>query len=732
MSFPRIERRDVIRVIQGIEARVTSLFRRGAELRMPDLFSNWRRKFAEFKRQFTPEQMTTIVAPGQTQAYVSTRPPPTRDPEQSTDPYPRPTTDLDAKLAALDRVWIQPRQQPVEQPIAARAPEAPAADAAMIVQEKAAEVAQTLEDGFAKVAAAIGDLVDTVVEKAGEIGGAIQAQASALAGTASTTLESLKGPPDPTPPPRPEPSTSILAKEERQTAKDSIEPHAEKSRIGLAEWEELKPSKVEHRQPAIKRWYDKPRQEPVLFDGKAARAVEETKKKTTGEQAPEPSHLAPFTNEELEQAQRLVRGAKEAADADRLKEQERQFADLPTPATMKRMQKFEPKPRPTFDPTRAKKFEDWSDPAKENTAHGTVIEAEWPEIDKAGLARLTAEIHKLTASITASAPSPEAGPTRRSLQRRAHAADLRKRETKTEKPQEKLSRSSQDAAAPPEPAPAPNSAPTRGPLRKRRRVADLRRRETQTDKTQPEDLRDKLSRLSGEAAKRQPRRNKALKQALIEGTRTSQELAAGKPLQASPLERFRLVSGPPRHVRFGDLVEEREIKNSAEERNLKRRTLAQIDARTPQNDAGEILRTVHKEMRSRIVKGDRFINLMLIALDNTELPPQRQTDPDRMAIELYRAFSEEAPDRWAEQAESTIRVQLEARSREGALRALEPIVKYFDRYSRPPSENDRPGMQFLHERLGQLGKILHKLQAEQISRTDKEMPLTPPDSRTSL
>jgi hypothetical protein len=271
-----------------------------------------------------------------------------------------------------------------------------------------------------------------------------------------------------------------------------------------------------------------------------------------------------------------------------------------------------------------------------------------------------------------------------------------------------------------------------GPTRKRGRVADLRRRETQTDKTQPEDLRDKLSRLSGEAAKRQPRRNKALKQALIEGTRTSQELPAGKPLQASPLERLRSVSGHPRHVRFGDLVEEREIKNSAEESNLKRRTLAQIDARTPQNDAEEILQTVHKEMRSRIVKGDRFINLMLIALDNTELPPQRQTDPDRMAIELYRAFSKEAPDRWAEQAESTIRVQLEARSREGALRALEPIVKYFGRYSRPPSENDRPGMQFLHQRLGQLGKILHKLQAEQISRTDQKMPLTPPDSRTSL
>jgi hypothetical protein len=331
MSFPRIERRDVIRVIQVIEARVTSLFRRGAELRMPDLFSNWRRKFAEFKRQFTPEQMTKIVAPGQAQADMAARPP-TRASEQSTDPYPRPMTDLDAKLAALDRILIQPRQQPVEQPIAARAPEAPAADAAMIVQKKAAEVAQTLEDGFAKVAAAIGDLVDTVVEKAGEVGDTIQAQASALAGTVSTTLESLKGPPEPTPPPRPEPSTPILAKEERQTAKDSIEPQAEKPRIGLAERKEPQASEVKHRQDSIRRWYDKPAKEPVLFDGRAARALEEVQKKTTGEQAPEPPHVAPFTNEELEQAQRLVRGAKEAADADRLKEQERQFADLPTPA----------------------------------------------------------------------------------------------------------------------------------------------------------------------------------------------------------------------------------------------------------------------------------------------------------------------------------------------------------------------------------------------------------------
>ena len=705
MAVLRVTQQRIVDAFHSLEQRFEQ-FRRGAADRVPD-FTEFRRAVAEFFAHFSwNKQKPTIAVPQPSRTPVSFRP---------ADPS-------DPLLEGLERPFFKARSESVDEHV----PELPAipttANPIEISQDTLEEVRNRIATQ-AKEAAT--EFVNTVKDAAGEAGEALERKATELVAAAkeglSNTIDWFTGSPPPPPlPPAAATLPKLMSEERRQELETSIESQTGMHWVGRKKPEET-PAALEHLQPAIIGEEPKPQREGTFFDPKAVQQPL-AKQKTDIEKKPLEQSVT-LTPVELKQAEILVRGAKEAADADRLKEQERQFADLPTPATMKRMQKPEPKPRPTFDPTRAKKFQDWSDPAKEDTAHPeTVIEAEWPKIDKAGLAQLTAEIHELAASITASASSPEAGPTRRPLQRRAHAADLRKRETKTEKPQEKLSRSSQDAAAPPEPAPAPNSAPTRGPLRKRGRVADLRRRETQTDKTQPEDLRDKLSRLSGEAAKRQPRRNKALKQALIEGTRTSQELPARKPLQASPLERLRPVSGHPRHVRFGDLVEEREIKNSAEESNLKRRTLAQIDARTPQNDAEEILRTVHKEMRSRIVKGNRFINLMLIALDNTELPPQRQTDPDRMAIELYRAFLKKAPDRWAEQAESTIRVQLEARSREGALRALEPIVKHFDRYSRPPSENDRPGMQFLHERLGQLGKILHKLQAEQISRRPGNAP----------
>jgi len=128
---------------------------------------------------------------------------------------------------------------------------------------------------------------------------------------------------------------------------------------------------------------------------------------------------------------------------------------------------------------------------------------------------------------------------------------------------------------------------------------------------------------------------------------------------------------------------------------------------------------VHEEMHHWHATGDRFIRLMLIALDNTELPSKRRTDPHKMAIELYGSFVNEAPpDEWAERAESSIREQLEARTRDEALSALEPIIEHFGRYARTSSEDDNDGLRTVHERLGQLGRILHKLRDEQIMRTE--------------
>jgi hypothetical protein len=168
----------------------------------------------------------------------------------------------------------------------------------------------------------------------------------------------------------------------------------------------------------------------------------------------------------------------------------------------------------------------------------------------------------------------------------------------------------------------------------------------------------------------------------------------------------------PKKVQFSDEIEERLFDMTAEEKAAKLKAIETISEMN-------VLRKVHDEMRHWHATGDRFIGLMLIALDDTEQPPHRQTDPHTMAMELYGSFVNEAPPgEWADRAESSIREQLEARTRDAALSALEPIIKQFDRYARPASKKFDDGERILHERLGQLGKILQKLQAEQILRTD--------------
>jgi hypothetical protein len=165
----------------------------------------------------------------------------------------------------------------------------------------------------------------------------------------------------------------------------------------------------------------------------------------------------------------------------------------------------------------------------------------------------------------------------------------------------------------------------------------------------------------------------------------------------------------PKKVEFSDEVRERSFKETVTEKTAKREV---IDTTIEK----QVLREVHDEMRRWNVTGDRFIRLMLIALDDTELPRKRAVDPEKMAIELYRWFLKEAPHgAWTAQAESSIREQLKARTREDALSALEPIIEHFDRYQHPEREKDG-GKQIVHGRLKQLGEILHRIGDEQRHR----------------
>jgi hypothetical protein len=627
-DFFRVGWQRAAAVFHGFEVRF-SRFRQGMGNRTPD-FSEFRRKAAAFFAQFSsgnpkPKANVQQAPPEPTVDSL----PPTRDPEQSTGQEPRPKTDLDAKLAELDKVLIQARNRPITRPEAPPTPEEPAADPAVVIQEKVAGVGQTLSDGLSTVAATLEDLVDIVKEKAGEVGGAIQAQASALADAViegvSTTLESLMPPPDPPlPPPVPIPK---LTEEQRREAQEYIEKHPEVPWVELPKPEESPTPVKPEVPPAIKHWDDKPKSESNFYDGKAEREAKVVP-------APEPPSDPPFTKEDLERAERSVRGAYESAIAELLKEQEKRIADQNAQAAMNRKKVVPDRPR--FDPTQAKKFEYWGDPSERDATGGETVVEQLPE--------LKTEDARSAASLAGREDLPI--------------------------------RSDTDAAA-----------PAKRRLPQRARVADLRKERRET-----EEFPNKLRRLNEDAAVRRAER-KPFKLALTEQTSTK---PARKPLPDSSLR-------PVRRVQFGDFVKESEIEVSAEERAI---------------DAEEIVRTVHEEMRARMVQGDRFIRLMLIALDDTKLPTNRKTDPHKMAIELYRAFSKKARDRWAEQAESTIRQQLEAQPRDNALRALGPIVKYFDRYSGPPSKAERPGMQFLHQRLGQLGMILHKLQNEQASRTD--------------
>src|SRR6185369_12627443 len=111
----------------------------------------------------------------------------------------------------------------------------------------------------------------------------------------------------------------------------------------------------------------------------------------------------------------------------------------------------------------------------------------------------------------------------------------------------------------------------------------------------------------------------------------------------------------PKKVEFSDEVRERSFKETATEKTAKREVFDTTIEK-------QVLREVHDEMRRWNVTGDRFIRLMLIALDETELPRKRQVDPEKMAIELYRRFLKEAPHgAWTADAESSIREQLKAR-----------------------------------------------------------------------
>jgi hypothetical protein len=628
MSFPRIERRDVVQIFHNIEARVTRLFRLGAALRPPDFLSEFGRKVAQFIARNFPnhEHRPTIVVPHPSRAPASVR---------SADP-PDPT------LEGLEQPFFKRREELLDEN---RVPAPPAVPTTINPVEIAQDTLEEIGDSIAKdTKEAATEFVSTLKEAAAEAGDALGKKATEFVEAAKESLSNaidwFTGSP-PSSPPAEEAFPNVISEERRQELAKCIESQTEMHWLGLKKPEEPKPSEVQHRQPAIKRWYDKPKPEPVLYDGRPERALEEMQKKTDGEPAPEPPHVAPFTDEEEKQATISARRVKEELNTEVLKQQEEEIAKQNTEAANRRKQKAEPPPEPRFDPTQAEKFENWGDPAGKYAAHPETVVEQSAEL-KTESRKHAAPLATGTNSTTRT-DSDDPVPPKRRLQRRPHVADLRKQRRQTE------------------------------------------------------EFHNKLVQLSKDAAARPPRRKPALKLALTEGIQTSTK-PAGKPLPDSSLR-----PATARRVQFGDFVKESEIEVSAEERAI---------------DAEEIVRTVHEEMRPRLVEGDRFIRLMLIALYDTELPTNRKTDPHKMAIELYRAFSKKAPDRWAEQAESTIRQQLEARPRDDALRALEPIVKYFDRYSGQPSKKERPGMQFLHQRLGQLGMILHKLQNEQASRTD--------------
>jgi hypothetical protein len=182
-------------------------------------------------------------------------------------------------------------------------------------------------------------------------------------------------------------------------------------------------------------------------------------------------------------------------------------------------------------------------------------------------------------------------------------------------------------------------------------------------------------------------------------------------------------SGIPRAaklVRFSDQTDEQTIENWSD---VKRATIANIDERSK-------LREVQQDMKDWHATGDRFIPLMLIALDNTQR--RRKVNPHKMAIELYRVFTEEASaDEWAAHAELSIRTQLQRRSRKEALSVLEPIIENFDGYLHSDHEDEDPGSRIVHDRLRDIANILHKLRDEQFSRAEEEIDLTPPDSPTS-
>ncbi len=609
-----------------IEQRFTR-FKEGARERLPD-FSEFRRKVAAFfERVFGKDNPKPNG--------IDMRRPQVAAPAES----PR---DRDPDLAALEEPFFRRRISVSEATMETNTAAGPTVASEPVITEREnnaeTDIVNRIKNTAFEVGDAIGQAADKIVKGVEAVSEVVQETATAMARSAeealARTADRLTGSPPP-----PESNIPILTKEERPKAEDSIEP-PETPPIGSAKREEPKPPQVEHRQPAIERWDDKPKPEQKLYDGKAERAREKMQKKTDGESAPEPPHVAPFTEEEERNATISARRIEEELKTEALKQQEEEIARQNNEAANKRQQKAEPPPRPRFDPSQAKKFENWGDPTGDAAHPQTVVEQS---------AEQKTESRKRAASIATGTKST-----------------IR---TDTDDP-----------------------VPQKRRLQRRARVADLRKQRRQT-----EEFHKKLRQLSEDAAARPPRRNPALKLALTEGTQTSTK-PASKRLHASPL---RPDIAPSRRVRFGYFVGGREIEISAEERAI---------------DAEAILKTEHKDMRPRLVEGDRFIGLMLIALDDTELPSNR--DPHKMAIELYRAFSKKAPDRWAEQAESTIRQQLEARPRADALRALEPIVKYFDRYSGPPSKNERPGEQFLHQRLGQLGMILQKLQNEQASRTD--------------